>query len=101
MNKFSEYLSIKIGIIVTAAGALLYHWLEIQLFPLFVCLLLISLTMWSSVWRVINENTPHDKQNFKFPDTLKNTPGLFLIHVLATCITPFWVGVFTKKTWVF
>ena len=86
VNKFSEYISVKISIIATGVYLMLYHGFEgfvIRGAPIFIIVAFISYGLWRLVWTFgANESMSASKNRI-----------LFAIHVVATTSTPA-IGVF-------
>ena len=84
MNKFSEYLSVKISIIVAGVYVVLNVYFQIEnALAVFSVATLISFALWLSVWDfAASKNMPAYKRR-----------AVFAIHVAASVIPPA-VGVF-------
>ena len=83
MNKFSEYLIVKIGIIVAGGYVMLNVYFITSAVVVFVVATLISLALWLAVWDfAATKDLPTYKRRM-----------IFMIHVAAS-VTPPAVGVF-------
>lgn len=84
MNKFSEYLSVKIGIIVAGFYVMLNAYFQISsAVVVFALAALISVALWLAVWDfAAAEGMPAYKQRM-----------IFAIHAAASVVPPA-VGVF-------
>lgn len=84
MNKFSEYLSVKIGLIVTGVAVML-HQAKTSEALVFVVSLLVSYALWRAVWDfAADAETPPGKHRIFFAihvasSTVPSVIGLFYV----------------------
>ena len=86
---YLSHLSVKIGVIVAGASVPLYVVFELEPKYVFVMLFALSWILWCFVWKFIYLE---EQKNTIF----KKPFALFGIHILATALTPFFVGQFIQ-----